>query len=114
MSSDSGTGRSDQARSGGPFQRIPAATDFSQAAGSALDYAHALAKQFQAKLYLVHTDRVVVGTHGRTSNKKLALGSVGEEIFGMGRLRGPNGGAAGEGCERRDGRVSEASLCHKL
>ena len=147
MSSDSGAGRRDQVRSGGPFQRILAATDFSQAAGSALDYAHALAKQFQAKLYLVHIvpnelyfvppessgdtvakakqyaqkglqelapsaglgdvahqkihgeeqvwpalqeiiqseqiDLVVVGTHGRTSNKKLALGSVAEEIFRM-------------------------------
>jgi nucleotide-binding universal stress UspA family protein len=145
MSRDSVTGRSDQVRSGGPFQRILAATDFSQTAGFALDYAHALAKQFQAKLYLVHVvpkeldfvppesssdtiakakqyahrelqklavsaglgdmaheeilgegpvwpalqeiiqskqiDLVVVGTHGRTANKKLALGSVAEEIF---------------------------------
>lgn len=145
MSCDSVTARSGQVRSSGPFQRILAATDFSQAAGSALDYAHALAKQFQAKLYLVHIvpnelyfvppesssdivakakqyaqkelqelapsaglgdvahqkilgegqvwpalqeiiqseqiDLVVVGTHGRNSNKKLALGSVAEEIF---------------------------------
>jgi hypothetical protein len=28
-------------------------------------------------------DLVVVGTHGRTSHKKLALGSVAEEIFRM-------------------------------
>jgi universal stress protein family protein len=28
-------------------------------------------------------DPVVVGTHGRTSNKKLALGSVAEEVFRM-------------------------------
>jgi nucleotide-binding universal stress UspA family protein len=147
MSSGSITGRSDQVRSGGPFQRILAATDFSQTAGLALDHAHALARQFQAKLYLVHVvpkelyfvppasssdtiarakqyaqqelqklavsaslydvahqkilgegqvwptlqeiiqseqiDLVVVGTHGRTSNKKLALGSVAEEIFRM-------------------------------
>ena len=145
MSSDRITGRSDRVRSGGPFQRILAATDFSQTAGLALDHAHALARQFQAKLYLVHVvpkelyfvppasssetiarakqyaqqelkklavsaslgevahqeilgegqvwpalqeiiqseqiDLVVVGTHGRTSNKKLALGSVPEEIF---------------------------------
>lgn|SRR5208283_2765870 len=145
MSRDSVTGRSDQVRSGGPFQRILAATDFSRTAGCALDYAHVLAKQFRAKLYLVHVvpkemyfvppesssdtiakakqyaqkelqglaisaglshvahqeilgegqvwpalqviieseqiDLLVVGTHGRTSNKKLALGSVAEEIF---------------------------------
>ncbi len=145
MSRDSLTGRSDQVRSGGPFQRILAATDFSRTAGFALDYAHVLAKQFRAKLYLVHVvpkemyfvppescsetiakakqyaqkelqglaisaglsdvaheeilgegpvwaalqdiieseqiDLVVVGTHGRTSNNKLALGSVAEEIF---------------------------------
>ena len=147
MSSDSVTGRSDQVRSGGPFRRILAATDFSQTAGLALKYAHALAKQFQAKLYLVHVvpnelyfvapesaaetlakakqhaqkelqklatssglededheeilgegpvwqalqniieseriDVVVVGTQGRTPNKKLALGSVAEEVFRM-------------------------------
>jgi nucleotide-binding universal stress UspA family protein len=147
MSSDSVTGRRDQVLSDGPFQRIIAATDFSQTAGLALDYAHGLAKQFQAKLYLVHVvpkelyfvppessgntiaqakryaqqqlqklavsaglgdvahqeilsegpvwpalqdilqseqiDLVVVGTHGRTPNKKLALGSVAEEIFRM-------------------------------
>lgn len=147
MFSDSVTGRGDQIRSGGPFQRILAATDFSQTAGLALNYAHALAKQFQAKLYLVHVvpkemyfvppesssdtiakakqyaqqeleklassaglsgvahqeilgegpvwpalqniieteqiDVVIVGTHGRTSNKRLALGSVAEEIFRM-------------------------------
>ena len=145
MSSDSVTGRSDQVRSGEPFQRILAATDFSQTAGFGLDHALALAKQFRAKLYLVHVvpkemyfvppesssdtiakakqyaqkelqglaisaglsdvvheeilgegqvwpalqdiieseqiDLVVVGTHGRTSNKKLALGSAAEEIF---------------------------------
>jgi nucleotide-binding universal stress UspA family protein len=145
MSSVSVTGRSDQVRFGRPFERILAATDFSQTAVSALDYAHALARQFQAKLYLVHAvpkemhfvppessgdtiakakqyaqkelqklassaglsdmaheeilaegqvwpalqdiieteqiELVVVGTHGRTSNKKLALGSVAEEIF---------------------------------
>lgn len=147
MSSDSATGRSDQVRSGGPFQRILAATDFSQTAGLALDYAHALSKQFDAKLYLAHVvpkemyfvppesykdtiarakqyaqqelqklaasdglvdvahqgilaegtvwptlqeiiqseqiDLVVVGTHGRTSNKNLTLGSVAEEVFRM-------------------------------
>jgi nucleotide-binding universal stress UspA family protein len=147
MFSDGVTGRSDQVRSGGSFQRILAATDFSQTAGLALEYAHALARQFQAKLYVVHVvpkelyfvppesssdtiakakqyaqktlqelagstrlddvvhqevlgegqvwpvlqeiiqfehiDMVVVGTHGRTSNKKLALGSVAEEIFRM-------------------------------
>ena len=147
MCSDSVTGRSDQVRSGGPFRRILAATDFSQTAGLALKCAHALAKQFQAKLYLVHVvpkelyfvapesaaetlvkakqhaqnelqklatsaglddeaheeilgegpvwpalqniieseriDVVVVGTHGRTPNKKLALGSVAEEVFRM-------------------------------
>jgi nucleotide-binding universal stress UspA family protein len=147
MSSDGIPGRRDQVRSGGPFQRILAATDFSQTAGLALDHAHALARQFQAKLYLVHVvpkelyfvppapsrdtiarakqyaqqelqklalsaslgdvahkeilgegqvwralqeiiqseqiDLVVVGTHGRASNKKLALGSVAEEIFRM-------------------------------
>ncbi|HEY1471012.1 MAG TPA: universal stress protein [Candidatus Acidoferrum sp.] len=147
MFSDSVTGRSDQNRPGGPFRRILAATDFSQTAGLALGYAHALAMQFQAKLYLVHVvpkemyfappesssdtiakakqyaqqelqklayaaglsdvahqeilgegsvwpalqniieteqiEVVVVGTHGRTSNKKYALGSVAEEIFRM-------------------------------
>jgi nucleotide-binding universal stress UspA family protein len=147
MSSDSTTGRSDQVRSGGPFQRILVATDFSRTAGLALEYAHALARQFGAKLYVVHVvpnemyfvppesvgetlakakqhaqkelqklavsaglgdedhqeilgegpvwpalqniieteqiDVVVIGTHGRTSNKKLALGSVAEEIFRM-------------------------------
>ncbi len=167
MSSNSVTDRSDQVRSGGPFQRILAATDFSRTSGSALDYAHALAKQFQAKLFLVHVvpkelyfvpreshsdtiakakeyaqnelqklastaglgdvthqeilgegpvwpalqdiiqseqiDLVVVGTHGRTSNKKLALGSVAEEIFRMsdgavltvgGQAKVPDGGVA--------------------
>ena len=54
MFSDSVTGRSDQVRSGGPFQRILAATDFSQTAGLALEYAHVLAKQFHSKLYVVH------------------------------------------------------------
>ncbi len=147
MFSDSVTGRSDQVRSGGPFQRILAATDFSQTAGLALEYAHVLAKQFHSKLYVVHVvskemyfvppesagetlakakqhaqkelqklavsaglgdeghvkilvegavwpalqniieaeqiDLVVIGTHGRTSNKKLALGSVAEEVFRM-------------------------------
>ena len=147
MSSDSVNGRSDQVRSGRPFQRILVATDFSQTAGLALEQAHALARQFQAKLYVVHVfpkemyfvapesagetlakakqhaqrelqklalsaglgdedhqeilgegpvwtalqevieteqiDLVVVGTHGRTSNKKLALGSAAEEIFRM-------------------------------
>lgn len=168
MSSNSVTGRSDQVRSGEPFQRILVATDFSRTAGFALDYAHVLAKQFRAKLYLVHAvpqemyfvppesasdtiakakqyaqkelrelatsaglgnvaheeilsqgsvwqalqeiiqseqiDMVVVGTHGRTSNKELALGAVAEEIFRMadcavltvGRQAKPANGATAE------------------
>jgi nucleotide-binding universal stress UspA family protein len=166
MSRDNVTGRSDQVRSGGPFQRILAATDFSQTAGLALEYAHALAKQFQAKLYVAHVvpkeiyfvppesagetlakakqhaqrelqklatsaedheeilgegpvwpalqniieteqiDLVVVGTHGRTSNKKLALGSVAEEIFRMADCAvltvGPENAAKGSTAEFRE------------
>ncbi len=147
MSSESITNRSDQVRSGGPFQRILVATDFSSIARFALDYAHAICRQFHAKLFLVHVvpkelyfippeafsetiakarqyaqkelhglaeaaslddvahedilaegsvwtvlqdivrseqiDLVVIGTHGRTSNRKFALGSVAEEIFRM-------------------------------
>jgi nucleotide-binding universal stress UspA family protein len=147
MSSESSPSRGDQVRSGGQFRRILAATDFSLIAGSALNYAHALSRQFHAKLFLAHVvpkelyfvppesfsetivkakryaekelqklalaaglddvtheeilaegpvwstlqsiiqsnqiDLLVIGTHGRASTKKLALGSVAEEIFRM-------------------------------
>src|SRR5262249_18419171 len=36
------------------FQRILVATDFSQEARSALDFALAIARSFQSKVYLVH------------------------------------------------------------
>lgn len=145
MASESLTFLGDQVRPGGEFRRILVATDFSPVAGFALGYAHALCRQFRAKLFLVHVvprelhfvppesydqtiatvrqyahkelqklataaglddiahqeilaegqvwpalqdiirsdqiDLIAIGTHGRTSNKKLALGSIAEEIF---------------------------------
>jgi nucleotide-binding universal stress UspA family protein len=145
MSTESVTPRGDQVRRVGEFQRILVATDFSQTARRALDYAHALCARSHAKLFLVHVvprefhfvppesfpeaiatanryalketaelvaaakledvnhqeivaegrvwpilqeiirsehiDLIAFGTHGRTSNGKLNLGSVAEEIF---------------------------------
>jgi len=146
MSTGKVTVRDEQSQPVAEFRRILVATDFSEGASGALEYALTVARGFNSKLYLVHVipsqvfhfvspessadaiqkakvfasgelrrwidaramsdveheelliegqvwpvlqelieshdiDLLAIGTHGRTSQKKLLLGAVAEEVF---------------------------------